>query len=168
MNITVWNLTVIATFFTAQYDYTVTKEPLSPLYISTDNDTLVTCIHLGDKPFKESSPTSPRAELRSKLEVSGGDEYSFGVEVLSTPNGTDFSVWQVFAGGKPFLMIRHRKGSVEMVAFKGKPKIQQMDSFPSSCVLKCGRRGSLMCGEYISYGRFKCKDMYFRPVPCLL
>lgn len=126
----------------------------------TQNGTLLTCIYPEDKSFKKSSSTHPRSELRSKLEVPLGN-YSLSVDVLSVPNGTDYSLYQVFGKGKPLLMIRHRKGRKEMVVFDGKPKIQALPGWPRQCIVNCLER-YVRCDNVTAKANLKCRDMYFK------
>lgn len=129
--------------------------------VSVSNGTLSTCIYPGDKPFKKGSNTYPRSELRSLEERNGTIPYLFEVEVLQLPNGTDYGIWQVFGGGSPLLMIRHRLGEHQMVVFDGSPKITRMSEFPKSCVVDC-KGGIVTCGSFSSKGSLKCEDMYFK------
>lgn len=161
MLIITWSWALIA-LFNWQYSYDVRHQPVDAAHINvTERGTLLSCIYPKDKPFKKGSNTFARAELRSLYEADGKTPYKFSTELLSVPNGTDYSVWQVFGDGKPLLMIRHRKNKKEMVVFDGKPKIQVIDDFPESCIVDCVKK-KVTCGKYSSSGKLKCKKMYFK------
>lgn len=155
-----WSLTLLTALFNVQYSYLAPHEIVDVNHITVTNGTLVTCIYPGDASFKKGSGTHPRSELRSKLEMPKGI-YNISVDVLSVPNGTDYSLYQVFGKGKPLLMIRHRKGNREMVVFDGKPKIQKLNSWPEFCEVDCLGQ-SVRCGSVVSRGRLKCESLYFK------
>lgn len=160
MNITFWTTLTLA-LFNYQYSFDAPHNDVDSNHINVTDGRLLTCIYPDDKPFKQGSNTYARSELRSKNEYDGSKPYTFSVETLSLPSGTDYSVWQVFSKGNPFLMLRHRKGEIEMVVFKGKPKIQKLPAFPKTCQIDCiGKK--VTCGTFVSTGKFKCKNMYFK------
>lgn len=156
-----WSWALIS-LFNWQYSYDVSHVPIDKNHINvTSNGTLMSCIYPSDKTFKKGSPTDPRSELRSLYEADNISPSRFEVEILKLPNGTNYSVWQVFGDRKPLLMIRHRKGVKEMVVFNGVPKIQPVSEFPPSCVVNC-RKQVVVCGNYSSSGIPICNKLYFK------
>lgn len=153
-----WTTATLA-LFTAQYDWTVPKDPLDPSRVSVNNGSLSLCLFESDKSFKEKTDTLPRTELRLIEEFSDGIfNASVVMSNISLTNpASQYSVWQLF-GSKPLLMLRVRNGVKQMVVFSGKPKIQVISDWPRWCVVKCGRYGSVQCGETSSFGRIRCKD----------
>lgn len=128
----------------------------------TSEGTLRTCVYPSDKAFKKGSATQPRSELRYLSDVkSFGKIFNFEVEIKSFPNGTDFSLWQVFGNKSPLLMIRHRGGVKQMVVFDGTPKIQTLRDFPKACQVDCIKK-RVSCGSYVSEGKLKCDELYFK------
>jgi len=161
MNITKWTLALVS-LFNVQYSYDVSKEPIDSSYIAIHNGTLRTCIYPEDKPFRKGSDTYPRAELRSREEFEyRKGTYMFHVNFTNLPNATDFSVWQVFGGGKPLLMVRHRDGQKQLVVFDGCPKIQEVTELPSECTVDC-KAGKVTCGVFYSYGKLKCRKVHLK------
>jgi len=162
MFIPIWTYAILV-LFKYQYSYDAYKSPFNKSYIDvTNNGTLMTCIYPGDKSFKKGSPTLPRAELRS-IEEWGNPFYrlAFNVSVIKEPKGTDYSVFQVFGGGSPLLMIRHRKGRKEMVVFDGLPKIQAITTWPKSCIVDCKAK-QVDCDGWQSKGQLDCSSLYFK------
>jgi len=157
-----WTWALVA-LFNWQYSYKISHLPIAKDHLNvSDNGTLVSCIYPEDRAFKKGSPTFPRSELRSLYEAPGDRPYKFGATVLQYPNGTDYSIWQVFGNGSPLLMLRHRNNQKQMVVFDGSPKIQVVSEFPESCIVDC-RGKQVRCGKYVSVGPLKCnKDMYFK------
>jgi len=160
MLISYWTWAIVA-LFKWQYSYDVRHSPIDMAHINITEGVLRSCIYKGDRSFKKGSPTLPRAELRSIYEADGNRPYKFEVEILSVPNGTDYSVWQIFGDGSPLLMVRHRNNQKQLVVFDGSPKIQTLGGFPRSCTLDC-TKGIVRCGDTVSLGQFKCKKLYFK------
>jgi len=161
MLITYWTWAIIA-MFNWQYSYNQRHQPIDVKYINvTHEHFLRSCIYANDRPFKKGSSTLPRAELRSLYKADPSLPYSFEVELLKVPNGTNYSLWQIFGGGSPLLMVRHRSGQKQLVVFDGTPKMQTVSEFPRACSLNCAG-GTVKCGNYVSRGNFKCQDMYFK------
>jgi len=163
MYIQAWSLALIA-MFNWQYSYDVRHSPMDASHLTvTANETLLSCIYPQDKAFKKGSKTFPRSELRSLLEPKGSTAYNFSVEIKKLPEGTDYSVWQVFGNGSPLLMVRHRQGKKQLVVFDGQPKIQVTQQFPKWCVVDCPKSSVYCEGGYKSTGSLKCRDsMYFK------
>lgn len=157
MFIDFWTFATLS-LFAIQYSYDIPLTPPDSAHISINNGTFTSCIYPSDKPFKESSKTYPRSELRLLQERPDGT-YNVSVEILNidTDSQQQYSLWQLF-GNSPLLMIRYRNDQKQMVVFKGKPKIQTISQWPSSCSLLCGRNGYVKCDSYISYGRINCKN----------
>lgn len=162
MLISLWSWYLVS-LFNWQYSYQLKHFPIQYDHINiTASGNLLTCIYPTDKSFKKGSSTFARSELRSLYEPPGNLPYKFGTDIKALPNGTDYSVWQVFGNGSPLLMLRHRKGEKQMVVFDGSPKIQTVREFPKECLVDC-RAGKVSCGEYISSGSLKCNEsMYFK------
>lgn len=160
MLITYWTWALVA-LFKWQYSYNVRQNPIDMAHINVTGGSLRSCIFSSDRSFKKGSSTLPRSELRSIYEANGSLPYKFEVELLSVPNGTDYSVWQIFGGGSPLIMVRHRNGQKQLVVFDGTPKIQTLGGFPRTCILDCAR-GRVKCGDTVSTGQFKCERLYFK------
>lgn len=161
MLITYWTWALVS-LFKWQYSYNVPHQPIDVKYINvTQEHFLRSCIYATDRSFKKGSSTLPRAELRSIYEANGTLPYKFEVDIKSVPNGTDYSVWQIFGDGSPLLMVRHRNGQKQLVVFDGTPKIQTLGGFPRTCTLDC-TKGKVKCGETVSTGQFKCGKLYFK------
>jgi len=133
MNIYFWTYALLA-FFNVQYDYKVSKVPLSDKYIHISDGVLRTCIYPGDRSFKRGSPTFPRSELRLKEERVDGI-YNASVQVLNVTahSEMDYSVWQLFGNGA-LVMNRKRFGKFQVVVFDGTPKFTEVESLRKQVV----------------------------------
>lgn len=160
MLIQFWTIGLLA-LFNVQYSYDVAKVPVDAQHVGIVNGSLRTCIYPKDRSFKKGSKTFPRSELRSLEEFNGKGLYSFYVNYTSLPEGTDYSVWQVFGGGKPLLMIRSRKDEKQMVVFDGDPKIQIVSELPKHCEVDC-HNDVVRCGEYVSEGSLRCTELHMK------
>lgn len=146
--------------FSLQYSYDKYPDPKGR--IDFIDGVYKSCVHKGDLPFKKGSNTFPRSELRYLDEqVDGKYELIVGIKNISVSADFDFSYYQLF-GGSPIMMIRHRVGQLQMVVFKGKPKIQEIKSLPTRCEILCGRNGYVECdvggSKVRSEGRIRCNN----------
>lgn len=156
MNIKFWTTAVLA-LFKPEFSFDSTFEK----HFNLHDGFLTTCVYAEDKPFKEKSPTFPRSELREIEEYDHNINVTVDVIDHNVTSDFDYSLWQIF-DKKPFLMIRKRLGQKQLVAFDGKPKIQEIKHWPKNCIITCGRKGKIDCEGYVAEGRFKCKELHLK------
>lgn len=159
MFVSFWNAATLL-LFSVQRSYVVTDVELSSRVLFV-NGSLQLCVLKGDFPFKKSSKTYPRTELRLLEEVGDDNKrYTFSVNFTSG-DFENLSYWQIF-GSSPEVMIRVRNGEKQLVVFGGDPKIQVVDELPRRCSVTCGdargRGASVECdvGEPVK-ARIRCK-----------